>query len=102
MRRGWFRVRSRFARHHRDFNGNFTNWSRDTRDGFSSPLSLAPGFSRVLAGGGEASRFNGFCWPAPDARSGKPLKRLAEWGRGDTRLKPGANETGRCLRGNVH
>ena len=52
----------------------------------SSPLSLAPGFSPVIAGKNEENRFNGF----PPA--GKPLKRLTSRRRQCARLKPGVNK----------
>jgi len=54
-------------------------------------LSLAPGFSRVMAGETSGNRFNGFCGRA--SWTGKPLKRFASRADDDTRLKPGANET---------
>ncbi len=49
-------------------------------------LSLAPGFSRVLRPGVEASRFNGLL------KGGKPLKRFSAAEAVHTGLKPGANE----------
>jgi hypothetical protein len=49
-------------------------------------VSLAPGFSPVLADKECENRFNGF------SSADKPLKRLAATPRHVTRLKPGANE----------
>ena len=51
-------------------------------------LSLAPGFSRVLADDVEGNRFNGF----PAGAADKPLKRFVPLDDVHTRLKPGANE----------
>ncbi len=55
----------------------------------AGPLSLAPGFSRVLACLMGANRFTGL----PQAgRPAKPLKRFGLFIPSFTRLKPGANE----------
>ena len=52
-----------------------------------TPLSLAPGFSRVTAGARLENRFNGFLHLAKAAEAALVLAAL------NTRLKPGANET---------
>ena len=57
------------------------------------PLSLAPGFSRVLGRENSGNRFSGFwlcCSLSHHLR--KPLKRLSISSPWNTRLKPGANE----------
>ncbi len=54
----------------------------------NTALSLTPGLSPLAAAVGNDNRFNGF------PRVGKPLKRLAHFMHGNTRLKPGANEIG--------
>jgi hypothetical protein len=53
----------------------------------SNAISLAPGFSPVMAGTAGQNRFNGF------SRPHKPLKRLARPNGFATRLKPGVNES---------
>ena len=64
-------------------------------------LSLAPGFSRVLAPHLRQNRFNGFVRLRQHAAGTKPLKRLSLRPLFPTRLKPGANESvlaeGPCL-----
>ena len=58
-----------------------------------SPLSFAPGFSRVWRRVRCHSRFNGFSGLRSRGSSvQKPLKRLCPLAPQDTRLKPGANE----------
>ncbi len=52
----------------------------------SKLISLAPGFSPVMAERQRSNRFNGL------AGGGKPLKRLAALAIFCTRLKPGVNE----------
>ena len=62
------------------------------------PLPLAPGFSRVYSAVVSPSRFNGlFGVPLRHGQARKPLKRLRLPVLPNTRLKPGANETGRIL-----
>ena len=62
-------------------------------------LSLAPGFSRVLAGDDGESRFNGLGFVSPfGVRREKPLKRLLLRRPLFTGLKPGANESGSVTR----
>ena len=51
------------------------------------PLSLAPGFSRVLPGWCEGNRFNGF-----PHRSWETAEAVVRLSAANTRLKPGANE----------
>ena len=65
--------------------------SAQTQPRFSHPesISLAPGFSRVSANESSIQPLQRF------PRRTKPLKRLSFCCRRDTRLKPGANETGR-------
>ena len=53
----------------------------------SNTISLAPGFSPVMAGQAVQNRFNGFTCAA------KPLKRLARRDALTTRLKLGVNES---------
>ena len=53
----------------------------------SAPLSLAPGFSRVLLGGRQENRFNGFFRSVRETAEAVVGRSLA-----NTRLKPGANE----------
>ena len=53
----------------------------------SAPLSLAPGFSRVSSGRGQANRFNGFSSCVRETAEAVVIRSLA-----NTRLKPGANE----------
>jgi len=54
-------------------------------------LSLAPGFSRVCGSNENSSRFNGF-----DCRA-KTVETVFRYADSDTRLKPGANESGIAL-----
>ena len=52
------------------------------------PLSLAPGFSRVLAGWPRENRFNGF-----PLHGRQTAEAVADHQGANTRLNPGANET---------
>jgi hypothetical protein len=54
-------------------------------------LSLAPGFSRVCGSHERSSRFNGFPLKA------KTVETVFHSTTSDTRLKPGANESGIAL-----
>jgi|GEM_PF-1460991 len=54
-------------------------------------LSLAPGFSRVCGSHERISRFNGF---PPTTKTVETVFQSAD---SDTRLKPGANESGIAL-----